>query len=389
MIGPIDMFETYIVRPIFNLLLFLYETLGDFGLAIIAFTIITRLAFWPLLKRQLHQSKLMRKMQPEIKEIRARNKGDKPSESAEMMALYKKHGVSPFSSFGLLLIQLPVFFGLFAALRALIDNPDRILRLPYDPIRTKEATSGMISDIVSKTDAAINSLSDLNLKQSLLDKLGTPVNVDSLVGLPKEELSSLFADQLIRHTANSDGSVVNGLVPSGFNGVSEALVTGPFFEQKLFGVIDLSGSAVGENGLYIPVLMIALLAGVFQYFQTKQLTATNKKSKSIRELIRESGDTGKEPDTAEINAAVGGSMSYIFPPLIAFISATSPAGLALYFATSGLTGLIQQRTVLSQDVEEMQLVADVVEQENKPTSSKKKKKATKNRPAKKSNKKNR
>ena len=57
-----NIFETIIVQPIFNLLMGLYSIIGDFGVAIIIFTIIIRFALWPLVVRQLHQVKAMRKL---------------------------------------------------------------------------------------------------------------------------------------------------------------------------------------------------------------------------------------------------------------------------------------------------------------------------------------
>src|SRR5690349_17439712 len=107
-------FTTLIVQPIFNLLVLIYNIIPghNFGVALIIFTVIVRLAMWPLVKRQLHQTKLMRKLQPEIKEIKKKAKGDRTRESQLMMELYKERGVSLFASFRLILIQIPILFGL-------------------------------------------------------------------------------------------------------------------------------------------------------------------------------------------------------------------------------------------------------------------------------------
>ena len=66
------MFTTFIVQPIFNLLVFIYALIPghNFGLAIILFTVVVRLLMWPLVKKQLHQAKAMRKLQPELKKIK-------------------------------------------------------------------------------------------------------------------------------------------------------------------------------------------------------------------------------------------------------------------------------------------------------------------------------
>src|SRR5690606_22543527 len=113
------MFETLIVQPIFNLLALIYAIMPghDFGLAVIVFTIVIRILLWPLLRKQLHQSRVMRQLQPEIKKIRAKTKGDKQQEAALLMELYKERGVSPFGSIGLLFVQIPILLGLFQGLR--------------------------------------------------------------------------------------------------------------------------------------------------------------------------------------------------------------------------------------------------------------------------------
>jgi YidC/Oxa1 family membrane protein insertase len=107
----VNIFEILIVQPLFNLLMVLYSIIpgGDFGISIILFTVLLRLVMYPLVKRQLHQTKAMRKLQPELEEIKRRTKGNKQLQGVQMMELYKKHGVSPFRSIGIVLVQLPVF----------------------------------------------------------------------------------------------------------------------------------------------------------------------------------------------------------------------------------------------------------------------------------------
>ena len=65
-----EVLDFLIVRPIVNVLFCIYSVVGDFGLAIIIFTILIKLLTWPLMKRQLEQTKLMRKIQPELAEIK-------------------------------------------------------------------------------------------------------------------------------------------------------------------------------------------------------------------------------------------------------------------------------------------------------------------------------
>lgn len=105
---------------------------GDFGVTIILFTLLLRLAMYPLVKRQLHQTKAMRKLQPELEAIKKRTKNNKQQQGVEMMELYKRHGVSPFRSFGILIIQLPIFISLYLVIRIFSLQRDQLAKWTYD-----------------------------------------------------------------------------------------------------------------------------------------------------------------------------------------------------------------------------------------------------------------
>lgn len=128
-----NLFDTIVIQPIFNLLLGLYSLIpgGDFGVALILFTIIVRLALWPLLKKQLHQARAMQKLQPELVRIKKDTKGNKQLEGIQMMELYKKHGVSPFRSIGILLIQLPIFIALYQVIRIFTTQRADVAKYTY------------------------------------------------------------------------------------------------------------------------------------------------------------------------------------------------------------------------------------------------------------------
>ena len=131
------MFTTFIVQPIFNLLVLIYAILPghNFGLALILFTIVIRLLLWPLLKKQLHQAKAMRKLQPEIKRVKAAAKGDRTKESQMLMELYKEQGINPFATFPTLILQLIVLIGLYSGLRKIIVDPHAIVTFAYPSLQ--------------------------------------------------------------------------------------------------------------------------------------------------------------------------------------------------------------------------------------------------------------
>ena len=127
------MFTTIIVKPLFNLLVSIYALLPghNFGLAIIIFTLVVRLVMWPLVQKQLRQAKVMRELQPQLKEIKKKAGGDRQKESAMLMALYKERGVNPVGSIGILIPQFIILFGLYDALRQVASNPRTLITLSY------------------------------------------------------------------------------------------------------------------------------------------------------------------------------------------------------------------------------------------------------------------
>jgi YidC/Oxa1 family membrane protein insertase len=127
------MFTTLIVQPIFNLLVLIYAIIPghNFGIAIILFTVLVRLAMWPLVKKQLHHARALRELQPELKKIKAATKGERQKESQLTMELYKEKEINPFASIGIVLVQLPILIGLYLGLRKIIDHPEDIIKFSY------------------------------------------------------------------------------------------------------------------------------------------------------------------------------------------------------------------------------------------------------------------
>lgn len=132
------MFTTFIVQPIFNLLVLVYALIPghNFGLSLIVFTIIIRLLLWPFIKKQLHQAKAMKKLQPEIKKIKQATKGNRQKESMMMMELYKERGINPFGTIPTLVLQLIILIGLYSGLTKVIKDPHQIVEFAYGPLQS-------------------------------------------------------------------------------------------------------------------------------------------------------------------------------------------------------------------------------------------------------------
>lgn len=131
------MFTTFIVQPIFNLLVLIYALIPghNFGLSLIVFTIIIRLLLWPFIKKQLHQAKAMKKLQPEIKKIKQATKGNRQKESMMMMELYKERGINPFGTLPTLILQIIILIGLYSGLTKVIKDPHQMVDFAYGPLQ--------------------------------------------------------------------------------------------------------------------------------------------------------------------------------------------------------------------------------------------------------------
>ena len=263
------MWTTLIINPILNLLVFIWGILPikDFGLALVVFTVLTRLLMWPLVRKQIRQTKVMRSIQPELKKIKEKYKDDRQGLAQAQMALYQSKGVNPFSSIGMLFVQLPLFFGVFSVVRQLADNPSIIGERAYSWV-------------------------------------------------------------------------------SGIDRVSEVIANPDSFEKTFFG-IDLARNAFASfDTIYLPLVLIALFAGVMQFVTARMLSPTNN-GRSLKEILKAETE-GKPADQAEIMAASAGMMKYFLPAMIVFFAMRTTGSIALYLAASATIGYLQQKIIAAQ-----------------------------------------
>ncbi|MGI9376765.1 membrane protein insertase YidC [Altererythrobacter sp. FM1] len=108
-------------KPILWLLKHLYDFAGNFGVAIILLTLIVRGLMFPIAQKQFASMAAMKAIQPKMKALQDRYKDDKQKQQQEIMALYKAEGVNPLAGCLPMLLQIPIFFGLYKVLMLSID----------------------------------------------------------------------------------------------------------------------------------------------------------------------------------------------------------------------------------------------------------------------------
>lgn len=227
----VNVFNTLLYQPLFNALIFLYQFLPgkDFGVAVIALTIIIRLILYPLMLKSIRSQKILAELQPQIQEIQQKYKNDKERQSKEMMALYQKEKINPLGGCLPLLLQLPILIALY--------------RVFWDGL----------------TPGAMNSLY-------------------SFVPSPGE------------------------------------------INPSFLGLINLAE----------PSAVLAVLAGILQFFQTKMLTPKTKKT------------AAKGGQMAQFSNMMQKQMLYFFPLFTVFILWKLPAAIGIYWAITALFSIFQQ-----------------------------------------------
>lgn len=139
-------FDTVIVQPIFNLLMLIYSLIPDFGVSIIIFTILVRLLLWPLVKKQLHHTKAMRKMQPELAKINKKYAKNPQMRNLAMMELYKKHNISVFGPIGILLIQFPILIAMYRVVQIFASNRADLGKYVYGAVKNLPVANNLVNN---------------------------------------------------------------------------------------------------------------------------------------------------------------------------------------------------------------------------------------------------
>lgn len=111
----------FIAIPLLYLLRLFESVTGNWGVAIIVLTVLVKVSTIPLTRVQYRSMQKMQRLQPDLERLRERNKEDPSAMQREMMELYRKHGVNPFSGCVPMLLQIPIFVGLYNALLNAIE----------------------------------------------------------------------------------------------------------------------------------------------------------------------------------------------------------------------------------------------------------------------------
>jgi len=325
--------DTLIIRPIVNILFVIYDFVGDFGLAIIIFVLIVKLATLPLMRRQMHQTRIMRQIQPELAEIKKRCNGNRQMESLQMMELYKRKNVKPFRSIVMLLIQLPIFIALFTAINVTV-SPCEVsdeYNAPVVASRCERLKEGKQKKY--------------NVKNSAYSFVANMNRIKEIIEKQHEFMSGYAENPEIEYD----------------------------FKPKLFGRIDLSEKATGfiddfksEQGLTaeslssVAIMGFAIISAIAQFVMTKMNDPSRKKGKKtrgFRELMRETAK-GNDVSQEEINAMAQRQSTMMMPFMMLFIMISLSGAIVFYYMLNNIISIGINKVLMGANLSEMEASAD-------------------------------
>lgn len=173
---------SFIAKPLVHLLQFLYKYVHNYGVAIILMTMLIKLVFWPLSQKSYRSMQQMKQLQPKIAKIREKHAGDKETLNREIMQLYKTYKVNPAGGCLPILVQIPVFFGLYQALLNAIElrHAPFITHLPF-------TDNIWLADLASADPYGITPLlmgATMVLQQKLTPTPGDPTQAKIMMLMP-------------------------------------------------------------------------------------------------------------------------------------------------------------------------------------------------------------
>ncbi len=131
-----SLFHTFVYTPLYNALILLLD-IGPWvalGVAVVVLTVVVKFALFPFSLKASKTQRVMKGLEEEMKEIKDKYKDDKEKQGRELLELYKKNNVNPFSSFIVMFIQLPIVLGLYYVfLRGGLPNVDTSLLYSFVP----------------------------------------------------------------------------------------------------------------------------------------------------------------------------------------------------------------------------------------------------------------
>ncbi len=328
----------WILDPLYTalgtVLAWFYDVIPSYGVAIVLLTLAVRLLTFPLTAKQARSQQQLQKLQPELKRLQAKYKGDKQKLNEEMMKFYKEHHVNPFGGCLPLFIQFPVLIVLYRLILGLtrtfilgfavvVGTAVAVGGAPTGPLQGATVQNGHISD--GSITKGVVTRGSLDGAQAVVDGKVVGMVTNAEIKNGKIATAQVTNGKVVVGTL-TDLTVDGGRVAGAPKNVPES--------SSLFRALKASGGKMKSWGMdlakrasetsgseQIPFVALVLLVGATGFYQQRQLTGRLPK------------------ESANSQMAV---MGKVFPLIFVFISWTIPAGVVVYFLVSNIWQIGQQ-----------------------------------------------
>ena len=188
----IEIYNALLFKPLLNLLVFLYDHIGDIGISIIIVTILIRIILLYPSFKALKSQRALQELQPKIKDLQSKHKENKEEQTKALMEFYKENKVNPFSSCLPMLIQLPIIFALYGVFRMGLStiNNDYL----YSFIKAPENINTMFLGFVNMNETNIFLAVLAGALQFIQSKLMLSKNKNNQPAKSKEKAPQGLAD---------------------------------------------------------------------------------------------------------------------------------------------------------------------------------------------------
>lgn len=313
---------------------FLYEIVGNYGLAIILFSILVKIIMLPISIKQQKTMKKSQKINEEMKQIQFRYKNDPEKLNQEVMSLYKRENMSPFSGCFSAIVQIILLFSVFYLVRSPLTYMRKVDTNVIEKLETVVQEEGNASNY--KEIAVINYINKIKNadlvgeEKTSIEGLDQNDNNESLESIQNEEQPLEDNTQTPTETTDSESQDVD------FN--VKGYIDEVYVNMEFLG-LDLS-KVPTEDLKDIKVLIIPALY-VISSFISIRLSTNSMKKKEDKNLIGDGTEEEKQ-DTYDAMAEANKSMSWFMPIMSISIACIAPLGLALYWLINNILMIFER-----------------------------------------------
>ncbi len=316
----------------------IFRVVPSYGVAIILLTLVARALIAPLGVKQIKSMQQMQKLQPEVKKLQQKHKGDRQKMNEELMKLYREHGANPLGGCFPLIAQFPVFIALYAVIRAVVPfqaaTESPIAQLPKATICTPAGATGdpLVPSVGGEAPAAVScdikdGTESFKIKQ-WSTRVGTAVaQPPSYLARCNVQGTDAFvcASPLGTGHLPKDGKLFRQLVEGKGQFLGMHLACSPNQAGSSNGIRQCTSSAKKAAGpaLIMYYLLVLAMAGT-TFFQQRQMM---KKA---------------PPQQAQQMKVMGVMM----PVVLGFFSLQFPAALSVYWITGNIWTIVQQKVIM-------------------------------------------